>query len=533
MPAALSTARIDRAAWIIFGIAVLYGLSFLAGLPQRWTAAAAGKPMENSRAGHAGPGDEFAAGSANAPGIDHERVGAPPPYWMVAPFVLLLGAIAALPLIPAAAHWWESNLHRFLVAGGLGLLTLAYYALVHRNAIERHWPSHAVVQPQDGVQIEFFKIVLANAILQEFIPFIVLLFSLYTIAGGIRITGDLIANPRTNAAFMAVGGLLASFIGTTGAAMLLVRPLLETNAQRKHVAHTVVFFIFVVCNCGGCLLPIGDPPLFLGYLQGVSFLWTLSLWQEWAFVNGALIVTYLMLDRFFFYRQETIRDIERDVEQRLKLEIIGLNVNGPLLAGIVLAVALLDPAKTFPGTDWRPWMYFREVVQLLLVAISLVCGPRRPRREIDFSYAAIIEVAALFVGIFICMQPALDILRANGAHLVEHFNMGAQKFYWATGALSAVLDNAPTYLVFFQTAQDESTAVGPTGGVPELILVGISLGAVFGGAMSYIGNGPNFMVKAIAEKSGVRMPSFFGYMIYSFLVLVPILALNQWIFLDK
>jgi Na+/H+ antiporter NhaD/arsenite permease-like protein len=383
------------------------------------------------------------------------------------------------------------------------------------------------------VQVGFVKAVLANAVLQEFIPFIVLLFSLYTIAGGIRIHGDLRADPITNAAFMAVGGLLASFIGTTGAAMLLVRPLLETNRQRKHVAHTIVFFIFIVCNCGGCLLPIGDPPLFLGYLQGVSFTWTLGLWREWAFVNGALLIVYSLYDEFFLYRRESIRNIERDMSRLRPVYTLGLRLNGPLLVGIVLAVALLDPTKTIPGTQWHPWMYSREIVQLALVAISLFFGPRRPRYENRFNYHAIIEVAALFFGIFICMQPALDILRANGAWLVERYNMGPTRFYWATGALSAVLDNAPTYLVFFQTAKGDAPAIGPTAGVPELILVAISLGAVFGGAMTYIGNGPNFMVKAIAEKSGVKMPSFFGYMVYSCLILLPILALNCWLFLVK
>ncbi|HMP08099.1 MAG TPA: sodium:proton antiporter, partial [Lacipirellulaceae bacterium] len=382
-----------------------------------------------------------------------------------------------------------------------------------------------------GVQTDFVATVLANSLLSEFIPFIVLLFSLYTIAGGIRISGDLRANPMTNAAFMAAGGLLASFIGTTGAAMLLIRPLLETNVQRRHVAHTVIFFIFIACNCGGCLLPIGDPPLFLGYLQGVYFTWTLSLWNHWALVNGLLLASYLAIDLLYFYRQETVADVRRDIERTRPLSIRGAGLNGPLLVGIVLAVALLDPTKTFPGADWHPWMYLREAVQLLLVAASLTFGPSAPRLENRFNYHAIIEVAALFVGIFICMQPALAILRANGPELVEHFRMGPAKFFAVTGALSAVLDNAPTYLVFFQTARGNAPAVGPTAGVDEAVLAAISLGSVFGGAMTYIGNGPNFMVKAIAEKSGVKMPTFFGYMVYSGLILLPILAINCWLFL--
>jgi Na+/H+ antiporter NhaD/arsenite permease-like protein len=312
--------------------------------------------------------------------------------------------------------------------------------------------------------------------------------------------------------------------------MLLIRPLLETNRERKHVAHTIVFFIFIVCNCGGCLLPIGDPPLFLGYLEGVHFLWTLSLWREWAFVNSMLLVTYVLLDRLFYYHRETIADVERDIEQIGKLKIGGWKVNVPLLIGVVLAVALLDPSKPLFGTDWHPWMYLRELVQLGLVAISLWCGDRVIREKNQFNFGAIIEVAALFVGIFVCMQPALQILGIRGDELGIDT---PAKFFWATGSLSSALDNAPTYLVFFKTAQGLPHAEGAVleAGVEHAILAAISLGAVFMGAMTYIGNGPNFMVKAIAEASGIKMPSFFGYMVYSFAILLPILALNVWLFL--
>lgn len=453
------------------------------------------------------------------------------PLWTVIPFVLLLAAIALLPLIPATAHWWDSNRNRFLVAAACGLVTLAYYGFGHRTALEGHWPAHHVVEPTDGgVQIGFVETVLENAILNEFIPFIVLLFSLFTISGGIRISGDLQARPLTNAAFIGVGGILASFIGTTGAAMLLIRPLLETNRERKHVVHSVVFFIFVVCNCGGCLLPIGDPPLFLGYLQGVPFLWTLVLWKEWLFINGLLLAIYVVLDRFWYYPYEMAADIRRDVTQQTRLVFSGWQLNVPLLAGVVLAVALLDPSKTVPGTDWHPWMYLREAVQLALVAVSLWLGNQRVRDENQFNYHAIIEVAALFSGIFIAMQPALQILNVRGDEL--GIRTPAQ-FFWATGSLSSVLDNAPTYLVFFKTAQAMPPQPGAklVAGVEELTLIGISLGAVFMGSMTYIGNGPNFMVRAIAEKSGVKMPSFFGYMVYSCLVLLPLFFLMMWLYL--
>jgi Na+/H+ antiporter NhaD/arsenite permease-like protein len=450
---------------------------------------------------------------------------------MVAPFAVLLLGIAVLPLIPATAHWWESNLHRFYVSVGLSLVVLAYYVVVHKAPIEGHWPAHHVVAPTDGsVQVEFVKTVLANAILQEFIPFIVLLFSLYTISGGIRITGDLQAHPMTNASFLAVGALLASFIGTTGAAMLLIRPVLETNRERKHVAHTIVMFIFIVCNCGGCLLPLGDPPLFLGYLQGVPFLWTLVLWKEWLFVNGVLITIYLLLDTLWYYRRETIADIKRDVERQRGLQFSGWQVNAPLLLSVVLAVGLLDPSRPVPGTAWHPWLYLREVVQLGLVAISLSLGNKQVRYANRFNYDAIIEVAAIFTGIFITMQPALQILSVHGPEL--GIRTPAQ-FFWATGSLSSVLDNAPTYLVFFQTARamPQPPTAQLVAGVEHVTLMGISLGAVFMGAMTYIGNGPNFMVRAIAEKSGVKMPSFFGYLVYSVAILLPVLAAMIWLYL--
>ncbi len=501
--------------WALLAIIGIYIATAVAGYPQYATQLASAHHEKHAGEQHAAPEQ------ANV-----EHVATAPPYWTITPFVLLLGAIAVFPLMHKTEHWWESNLHRFYVAAGLGLITLGYYAFLHRAPVDVHWPAHSVVNAaESGVQTGFVSAILKNAILSEFIPFIVLLFSLYTIAGGIRIEGDLRADPVTNAAIMFVGGLLASLIGTTGAAMLLVRLLLETNRERKHVAHTVIFFIFIVCNCGGCLLPIGDPPLFLGYLQGVEFLWTLNLWPSWLTVNGLLLIVYVIMDRFFFYSKETIRDIERDIEQTRKLRISGLKINGPLLVGVVIAVALLDPNKAFPGTQWHAWMYLREIVQLTLVAISLYFGQKSVRIANDFNFGAIIEVAALFIGIFICMQPALQILSEQGAWIASKLSPGG--YFWATGILSSFLDNAPTYLVFFQTAQVPGVG-GPTAGVPETILISISLGAVFMGAMTYIGNGPNFMVKAIAEKSNVKMPSFFGYMAYSCLILLPILIYNQW-----
>jgi len=498
----------------ILAVLAAYLVALLVGLPQHGT-----EEIIEAEVHHA----ELVAAGQQEP---HAEVA--PPLWMVLPFVLLLLAIAVLPLIRATEHWWESNLNRFLVAAGLALVTLTYYAFFHHTALEGHWPAHHLVPSERKlVEVKLVIAVLENAILQEFIPFIVLLFSLFTITGGIRITGDLQAHPMTNASILGAGGILASFIGTTGAAMLLIRLLLETNRERKHVVHTVVFFIFIVCNCGGCLLPIGDPPLFLGYLKGVPFLWTLGLWREWLFVNGSLLVIYLLLDEFWYYRREKISDIRRELRHIRGVQISGWKLNTPLLAGVVLAVGLLDPSKTIPGTDWHPWMYLREVVQLGLVAISLWFGDTTVRAANRFSYHAILEVAALFSGIFITMQPALQILGVHGGEL--GITRPAQ-FFWATGSLSSVLDNAPTYLVFFRTAQALPAASNASvvAGVEERILAAISLGAVFMGAMTYIGNGPNFMVRAIASRAGVKMPSFFGYMVYSCLILLPLLAYTVW-----
>ncbi len=507
----------------IAAILVVYVVLLLLGLPQKGMKAAT-QPHDSHHQEAEEPVDQ----------TEHESSAdsnAHPPYWTVTPFVLLLGAIAVLPLLPATEHWWENNLNRFKVAAVLGGLTLIYYLVGHEMSVVAHWPGYNNVphNPQ-GLNVASTAAVAGNAIMAEYIPFIMLLFSLYTISGGIRIEGDLPAHALTNTAFIAAGGLLASFIGTTVAAMLLIRPILETNRERKHVKHTVIMFIFVVCNCGGCLLPIGDPPLFLGYLFGVPFLWTFKLWPAWLFVNVMLIAVYFLWDHYWYYPKETRRDIARDETRVRSLRFSGLWPNALLLVGVVLSVALLDPTKAIPGTDGlHPPLFLREVAQLILVVLSLMFGCKAARQANQFNYHAILEVAALFFGIFICMQAPLQILNARGAELGLE---SPAQFFWITGGLSAVLDNAPTYVVFFETAKalPAVEGVASVAGVPEHLLIAISLGAVFMGAMTYIGNGPNFMVKAIAEKSGVPMPSFFGYMLYSCLILLPLLVITSLIF---
>jgi Na+/H+ antiporter NhaD/arsenite permease-like protein len=544
-------------AFALLIILAFYGYLIHQGLPQKWT--------EQSNAVHVG-GDQEEENAAHADGNTHDNVAEHdetvkhhPPIFMVAPFAILLLCIAILPLVPATAHWWESNTSKFLIAAGLGLLTLLYYYLGCHFPVEQHLIEHKIIDPAEVGRFAVAKTVFMNAIVAEFLPFIVLLFSLFTITGGIRIAGNLKATPFVNSVILFIGAVLASFIGTTGAAMLLIRLLLETNRERKYKAHTVVMFIFCVCNCGGCLTPLGDPPLFLGYLRGVAFEWTFHLIVEWAFVNLILIAFYFLWDTVWFYWRESKADKQNDVANKTSLSISGWMLNVPLLLGVVAAVAFLDPGKTVPGTDWHPWYYLREAVQLGLAALSLLFGSYTIRKENAFNFLAICEVAALFFGIFICMQAPLQILHEEGKPLVAYAEKatGASKpklFFWSTGALSSVLDNAPTYVVFYETAKaltpntDEEKAEwkeeegkdfrpvllgnnGDKGQIDFFLLVAVSLGAVFMGSMTYIGNGPNFMVKAIAEQDGVKMPSFFGYMLYSFLILLPLLIVMTILFL--
>ncbi len=571
---------------LIIVFAVYFGLAAM-GLPQKWGDAQLPSavheevnhpesPLPEPNADQATQGEDKVVDATspvvsedtskhvtNETSTGHEtghEVGIPPLY-MIIPFCLLLLCIAVLPLIPATEVWWESNLNRFIVAAVLGLITICYYSFACDFPIALHWPSHAIVTPEDG-SFAMGKTIFINAIINEYIAFIVLLFALFTISGGIRVSGDLKASPFINSIIMFIGAVLASFVGTTGAAMLLIRLLLETNKERKYQAHTVIFFIFCVCNCGGCLLPIGDPPLFLGYLKGVNFLWTFSMWKEWLFVNGLVILVYFLVDTLWYYRRETPLDKVLDKVDRQPLRISGLWPNLFCLIGVICAVAFLAPGKEICG--FNPWMFLREIVQLVFVAISLMLGSHQIRVQNNFNYAAIIEVAALFFGIFICMQAPLQILDANGGIISNKANEVGKKigldqpqqFFWMTGSLSSVLDNAPTYLVFFETAraaekaklvelvkngsedeakklQAELKSAKDSCGVeiPLHLLMAVSLGAVFMGAMTYIGNGPNFMVKAIAEQSGVKMPSFFGYMVYSVLILFPILLIMTFVFM--
>ena len=408
---------------------------------------------------------------------------APLPVYTVVPFVVMVLGIAVLPL--AASHWWEPNRNKLLVSIVLGLPVLVLYVVREPSALVH--------------------------MAEEYVSFIVLLAALYVISGGILMRGDLLATPLVNSAFLATGSVLASFIGTTGASMLLIRALLQTNRERTRVRHTVIFFIFLVSNIGGMLTPLGDPPLFLGYLQGVPFAWTFRLWPHWLLMVGVLLLTYFVWDTFL-YTREPLAAIRRDRARIEPLRVRGaLNTLG--LAGVVLAVAFLGAPA-------------REAVMVALAAVSLWWTPREIRRANGFTSYPIVEVAVLFFGIFLTMIPALELLRLRGGELGVR---APWQFFWATGVLSSFLDNAPTYLTFLALGQGLGLAREVVD-VPHTILAAISVGAVAMGANSYIGNAPNFMVKSIAEEQGVKMPSFVGYMLYSGLVLLPLFAVMTVVF---
>ena len=395
----------------------------------------------------------------------------------------MLLAIAVCPLwLP---HWWESNRNKLIASAVLGLPVLAFYGVRHPVTLV-----HTAT---------------------DYVSFIILLAGLFVISGGIQLRGDLVATPATNTGFLALGGVLASFVGTTGASMLLVRPLLQTNSERTRVKHTVVFFIFIVSNLGGMLTPLGDPPLFLGYLAGVPFTWTFRLWPHWGLMLVVLLAVFFVYDSVQFSR-EPLAAVRRDRRHVEPLRVRG-GLNAVWLVGVVLAVALLQ----------APW---REMVIVVLAAISLKFTPGRIRRDNGFSSGPMVEVAVLFAGIFLTMIPALDLLRLRGDELGVR---APWQFFWASGALSSFLDNAPTYLAFLALGQGLRLP-GEIVGVPDAILTAISVGSVAMGANTYIGNAPNFMVKAIAEEAGVKMPSFFGYMLYSGTILLPLFVVVTVVF---
>ena len=433
------------------------------------------------------------------------------PLWAV-PFAGILLSIALFPA--TAPGFWHQHFGKttaFWVAAFLGPFTLYYGPSL---------AAHALV----------------HTMLAEYIPFMVLLFALFTVSGGIHVRGNLHGSASLNTRLLALGTVLASVMGTTGAAMLLIRPLLRANDQRRHRAHVVVFFIFLVANVGGALTPLGDPPLFLGFLKGVDFFWTTrAMLLPTLTASGILLVLFYVIDRWCWRRETEERPAARDPTPDRPLAVDG-KINFVLLAGIVALVlisGLLKPERSVAiyGTSVELSSVVRDVGLLAIAWASLRFTPPRVRHANHFEFGPIVEVAKLFAGIFVTITPAIAMLHAGSdgplAPLITLTTRadGAPHdalYFWMTGVLSSFLDNAPTYLVFFNLAGgDPAQLTGPL----ATTLVALSAGAVFMGANTYIGNAPNFMVKSIAEARGVRMPSFFGYLGWSLLVLVPIYVL--------
>jgi len=432
--------------------------------------------------------------------------------WVV-PFACMLLSIAVMPL--AVPHFWHH--HYGKVAAFWSVAFLVPFALFH------------------GFELATYSVV--HTIALEYVSFLILLFSLFTIAGGVCLRGSLVGTPQVNTVILLIGTLLASWMGTTGAAMLLIRPLMRAISHRKYKVHTIVFFIFLVANIGGSLTPLGDPPLFLGFLKGVSFFWTtIHLFMPFAVMSVILLTLYFIIDTVLFGKEG--RPQSPDAGQDGKLRLEG-TFNLLLLAGVVGGVLMSGMWKPEGGvTVYHVHMELqniaRDVLLLILAGISLKTTALDIRRRNEFNWEPIIEVAKLFAGIFITMIPAIAILRAgmDGAlssliALVSTDGVANNAMYfWLTGALSSFLDNAPTYLVFFNTAGGDAHFL------MEHVhtLMAISAGAVFMGANTYIGNAPNFMVRSIAETSGIKMPSFFGYMAWSVGILIPCFVLMTILF---
>ena len=420
------------------------------------------------------------------------------PLWTLAPFLLMLLSIAVVPL--SFPSWWDKNSNKLLLSLALSI------------------PVFAVVVPAAS------HLLLES--LLDYVSFMILLGSLFVISGGIYIKGEFAGTPIVNTCFLLIGAILANLIGTTGASMLLIRPYLRANHRRQRRAHLAVFFIFAVSNIGGLLTPLGDPPLFLGFLRGVPFQWTLSLLPIWATAVGAVLLIFNIYDQYVFFREdvETPGALAEDVQPRRRLHIEGKR-NFLYLLGL-MAAAVLSGTLSWPRG-------IQELLMLSMAVLSWFTTPRSVHKANHFHFHPIAEVAAVFAGIFVTMIPALEILRSRAAEIGLH---APWQYFWMSGTLSSFLDNAPTYLTFtamasgFVGADSESLAGLLRSNLGITLLKAVSAGSVLMGANTYIGNGPNFMVKSIAEHHGVQMPSFGGYIVYSGCVLIPIFVAITFIF---
>lgn len=461
--------------------------------------------------------------------------------------VLTLAGIAGAPALAAEALpgeamslWWALPFAGLLLCIATGPLLFHHFWEHHYGKIAALWAALVVVPLALFYGVPAASEAVLHAMLLEYMSFIILLFALFTIAGGILVSGNIHGTPLFNSGLLLIGAILASVVGTTGASMILIRPIIRANDNRPFNAHVVVFFIFLVSNIGGSLTPLGDPPLFVGFLRGVDFFWTtVHLLPDTLFVGGLVLAIFFVLDTILHRREGGMEKI-KDPTPDSKVRILGL-VNIPLLAGVIGAILMSAAWKpgvefTIQGVHVELQNLVRDVVILALAFVSLAVSPKKYRSANGFNWGPILEVAKLFAAIFICIVPVVAILRAGMdgalAPLVSLVTTASGQpndmaYFWMTGLLSSFLDNAPTYLVFFELAggdpQELMTSFATT-------LAAISAGAVFMGANTYIGNAPNFMVYAIARSQGIRMPSFFGYMLWSGVVLLPIFVLSSFIF---
>ena len=452
----------------------------------------------------------------------HTNLGETLPIWSVIPFVCMLLSIAIVPLVKR--HWWEHN-----------LLKVALF-----------WAAVFLVPFGVGCGVKELTFQVLEIVLLDYLPFIVLLLGLFVAAGGIAIKGTIAGTPKMNLILLLMGTLLASWVGTTGAAMLMIRPVIRANAWREKKAHVKIFFIFLVANIGGCLTPVGDPPLFLGFLRGVPFFWTMKLLPILGFAVAVLGAIFFVIDTVLYKKelaagrvpiQENVEREPSKIEGAHNFIFIVMVVGSVILNGLLSSnpiFANLETGELYGLNIGGVVLPFTSIVQMSIILVAAGLSMKTTRKETReanaFTFAPIEEVAQLFIGIFITMIPALALLKAHGSELgLEH----PYQFFWATGMLSGFLDNAPTYLVFLTTAGGAHFADGvhtTVGTVPPLDLMAISAGAVFMGALTYIGNAPNFMVKAIAEENKIKMPSFFGYMAWSFGILIPLFILITVVF---
>lgn len=414
------------------------------------------------------------------------------------PFILMLLAIAIFPLF--WNHLWEKNKNKLIIAVILSIPVVIY--LLSNGFSEK----------------------LVETIVFDYLPFIILLGALFTITGGIFLSGDIEAKPVINSLFLSTGALLASFVGTTGAAMLLIRPVIQTNKQRKFKVHTILFFIGIVANCGGLLTPLGDPPLFMMYLRGAPFEWFFKLLPEWLFVNIFLLIIYFFVDTYY-YKKEDISAIKIDKASVKPLKLQGKR-NFIFLLMVILAVAFLNEQYLSIIHSNHYYKFIREAVILLAAYLSLLVTPKLLRVSNNFTWQPIQEVAYLFLGIFVTMVPCLLYLESNAKILGI---TSPTHFYYYTGLLSSFLDNTPTAVTFHSLALGLGGSSGTLiAGIPEEILKAICTGAVFFGSMTYIGNGPNFMVKTVAEENNIKMPDFFRYILkFSLIILLPAFIITQ------